>query len=234
MCFSYQKIAKEIKNSDKIILHDDEILSYGSNRICYLYKEHPSKIIKISRDSTHWKRGHRQSLSEWYVSKKIKKTGKDSHISLCHTWVTTNRGPGLVVDKIFDDNGKSLTLRKLLFKKELTVGSALILIEDVIKSFSPLGIPASDFNIDNFILDGNHHDYKLIMVDGFSPKKLDFKTYLLLKSRRLSGFYTHRKWQQAKSQFTKCAQEVYAGNYCYAAAPPLHATSKASSDNSCG
>ncbi|WP_083000171.1 YrbL family protein [Halomonas sp. GT] len=234
MYFSYKKIAKEINNSEQIILHDDDILSYGSNRICYLYKEHPSKLIKISRDSNHWKKGHRQSLSEWYVSQKIKKMCKSSHISFCHTWVTTNRGPGLVVDKIFDDKGKSLTLRKLLFRKELTVDKALILVEDIIRSFFNSGIPASDFNIDNFILNGNHNEYKLIMVDGFSPKKLNFKTYLLLKSKRLSGFYTHRKWQQAKSQFTKCAQEVYAGNYRYAAAPPLHATSKASSDNSRG
>lgn len=231
MYFSYKMIFKNINYNEKIILHDDEILSYGSNRVCYLYKAHPSKIIKVSRDPVHWKKGHRQSLSEWYVSQKLRKVCKGNHISFCHSWVTTNRGPGLVVDKISDDKGESLTLRKLLFDKELTVDKALILVDDIVRNFFDLGIPASDFNVDNFILNGHHNEYKLIMVDGFSPKKLNLKTYLLLKSKRLSGFYTHRRWQLTKSQFTKCAQEVYAGNYHYAEAPPLHTTSKASSEN---
>lgn len=222
----YKTIAAEMSPCETITLHDSDILFYGSNRVCYRYSGHPSKLIKTARNPAQWRRDHRQSLSEWYISKHLNHTSVHCPISYCRRWVMTNLGPGLVVDKIIDNSGHSITLRALLYTKELTVDDATRLVENVIKKFSQCGIPASDFNIDNFILEGNHHDHKLIMVDGFSPKKLNIKAFLLLKSRWLANAYTQRKWQKTKHKFIQCAQQVYEGDYRYAAARPLDNTPK--------
>lgn len=226
MYILYKMIIAEIQTGDKIILTDDDILFYGSNRVCYRYMDNPLKLIKIARNPAQWEKDHRQSFAEWYVYQHTNKAKKDCPISHCYRWIMTNLGPGLVVDKIIDNSGKSVTLRKLLYKKELTVNDAIRLVEEVIKKFSYCGIPASDFNIDNFILDGDHHHHKMVMVDGFSPKTLNLKTFFLLKSKWLASFYTRRKWQKAKSRFAYCAQKVYAGDYRYAAALPLYDTSR--------
>ena len=225
MFVSFREIKKQIKNSNEIILSDNNILSYGSNRICYLDESNPSTLIKIARHPESWKKDHRQSFSEWYVSKTVEPKNTECCISLCQSWVRTNKGPGLVVERIVDDQGQSTTLRKLLFRKELTVEYALLLVEKIVYKFSTTGIPASDFNIDNFVIEGNHTNNKLIMIDGFSPKKLNLKTRLLLQSKVLSNYYTKRKWRKTKSRFTDCAQKVYAGDYNFAAAMPLSDTS---------
>jgi len=156
-------------------LNDSSILSYGSNRVCYLDETNPSKIIKVARHPESWKKDHRQSFSEWYVSKSIASANSDCFISQCQSWVRTNKGPGLVVDRIVDDHGQSITLRKLLFRRELNVEHALLLIEKIIYNFSVNGVPASDFNIDNFVIEGEHANNKLVMIDGFSPKKINLK-----------------------------------------------------------
>lgn len=225
MHYLLERIHREIEKSDNVKLCDEDILSYGSNRICYLYKSSPSQLIKTARHPELWEKDHTQSYSEWYVSKKISAKAIDCHVSLCRRWVKTNRGPGLVVDRVVDDKGQSVTLRALLFKREITVEKALDLIEEIVIQFSNLGIPASDFNIDNFIIEGCHLNNRLIMVDGFSPKKINLKARLLLKSKMLANHYTKLKWRRSKSRFTYCAQKVYAGDYIYAAAKPLHGTS---------
>jgi len=225
MYFSYKSIVKKIECSEKLILNDADILSYGNKRICYYHAKKPSKLIKISRDPKHWKEGHKQSLTEWYVSEKVKSAEEECPISLCHHWINTDKGPGLLVDRISDVKGESRTLRSLLFKRELTVKKAIDLVEETIQIFSAFGIPASDFNIDNFILDGAHDEYKIVMVDGFSPKKTNFKTYLLLNSSVLANLYAKRKWRLIKDKFIYCAQKVYAGDYNFAAAMPLSDTS---------
>ena len=229
MYISFSEIRRKIKNSEKIILTDDNILSYGSNRICYLDASNPAKLIKIARHPERWKKDHRQSFSEWYVSKAVVSANTDCGISLCQSWVRTNKGPGLVVERIVDDHGQSITLRKLLFRREFTVEHALLLVEKIIYNFSITGVPASDFNIDNFVIEGEHANNKLVMIDGFSPKKINLKTHLLLHSKVLSSFYTQRKWRQAKSRFTYCAQKVYAGDYHFAAAIPLSDASNGTS-----
>lgn len=221
MYFSYKNIVKEVEFRKEIILNDAEILSYGNKRICYCYNNNSSKLIKISRDPKHWQEGHKQSLTEWYVSEKVNSTDETCQISACHHWVRTNKGLGLVVDRISDEKGESLTLRSLLFKREITVNKAIELVEDTIQNFSDFGIPASDFNIDNFILDGPHDEYRIVMVDGFSPKKTNLKSYLIIKSKFLANLYAKRKWRLIKTKFTCCAQEVYAGNYHFSAAAPL-------------
>ncbi|MCH4811235.1 YrbL family protein [Vreelandella neptunia] len=225
---SFREIKKQIKSSEKIILNDSSILSYGSNRVCYLDESNPSKIIKVARHPESWKKDHRQSFSEWYVSKSIASTNSDCLISQCQSWVRTNKGPGLVVERIVDDHGQSITLRKLLFRRELNVERALLLVEKIIYNFSVNGVPASDFNIDNFVIEGEHANNKLVMIDGFSPKKINLKTWLLLHSKILSNRYTKRKWRQTKTRFTYCAQKVYAGDYNFAAAMPLSGASKGS------
>ncbi len=230
MKFLLKEIKKEIKHGDKITLNDDDILSYGSNRICYLYESNTSKLIKTARYPEEWEKGHEQSFSEWYVSKNLSSKNIDCRISLCQRWVRTNKGPGLIVDRIVNDKGQSITLRKLLFKREITVEYALNLVEKIVCNLSLIGVPASDFNIDNFVQEGNHLDDKIVMVDGFSPKNLNLKTHLLLKNKILANLYTRRKWRLAKSRFTYCAQKVYAGNYRFAAAIPLHEISPGFSD----
>jgi len=222
MFYSLKRIEKAIEHGDEIVIHDNDIISYGSNRVCYLYKSNPTKLIKVARHPEDWESDHKQSFSEWYVSKNITSKGIECRVSLCEKWVRTNKGPGLVVNRIIDNKGHSLTLRKLLFSKEISVESALNMIENIIKNFSEIGIPASDFNIDNFIFEGDINNRKLIMVDGFSPKNLNLKTHLLLHSKVLSNYYTKRKWRKTKSRFTYCAEKVYAGNYRFAAATPLH------------
>ena len=202
MYISFREISKQINNSKEVILRDANILSYGSNRICYLDETNPSKLIKIARHPENWKKDHRQSFSEWYVTKSIAPVNTDCRISLCQSWVRTNKGPGLVVDRIVDDHGQSITLRKLLFKRELTVNRALFLIENIIYNFSIAGIPASDFNL---------------------------KSNIILQSKVLSSCYTKRKWRQTKPRFTYCAQKVYAGDYCFAAAVPLSDASSGTS-----
>jgi hypothetical protein len=224
-----KEIKRQIKNGEKIILNDDNILSYGSNRVCYFDEANPSKLIKIARHPENWIKDHRQSFSEWYISTSLVTRESDCRISRCQGWVRTNKGPGLVVDRIIDDHGQSVTLRKLLFRRELTVEQAVCLVEKIIYNFSTSGIPASDFNIDNFVIEGEHTNNKLIMIDGFSPKKVNLKTHLLLMSKKLSGYYTKRKWHQTKSRFTYCAQKVYAGDYRFAAAMPLSNISNGSS-----
>ena len=230
MNFFLKAIKKEIKNADNVTLNNHDILFYGSNRVCYLYPSNPSKLIKIARHPQNWSKDHSQSFLEWYVCKRIIAGAIDCQIALCRSWVNTNKGPGLVVDRVVNNQGRSFTLRNLLFNKEITVEHALALVEEIVLNFYTIGIPASDFNIDNFVFKEDSAN-KIIMVDGFSPKKPTFKTCFIISSKKLSNHYTKRKWKQAKSRFIYCAQKVYAGEYSFAAATPLHETSPEFTDD---
>ena len=80
---SIKEIKRQIKDSEKIILNDDNILSYGSNRICYFDEANPSQLIKIARHPENWVKDHRQSFSEWYISTSLVTREKDCRISHC-------------------------------------------------------------------------------------------------------------------------------------------------------
>lgn len=177
------------------ILEEKSLLFKGGERSSY---EHPSfnnRIIKIEHDSSI----NKQNELEYKYYKYLKENNSDlSLIAECFGFCDTNKGIGLVFEKIIDyDFNISKPFRYYLRNNLLSKKIELELLEEL-KTYlfknKILFVDVSTVNVLCKKLDKDN--YRLIIIDGLGARRLNFKYYMYLYIPFLKEYKIKKQWEK--------------------------------------
>ena len=201
--------ALRFSDDNVLALTPDLFLGDGCNRSCYAYPDDPGRCVKIDKPwnkCSHNSRRTRikKALMPWLTGiscngeesrfywTKARKLGEKiyRHAPRCYGIVLTNLGPGLVLERIRDFDGRCSGrldhyLRRYPEKKE----HLLSLVEELISFFKAMDIFLLCWNFDNLLVkqdpvNGDH----LVAIDWKSENKpnddLPFTTLFPFLARR--------------------------------------------------
>lgn len=108
----------------------------------------------------------------------FRKKKKDlSHIAKCYDLIETNKGVGLVFDKIENFDGtKSITFEESVLRKELTDKQENHILNELKGYIFKNSLLCADVSLGNILLQKiSEIDYKLVIVDGLGARKRGWK-----------------------------------------------------------
>jgi len=159
-------------------LDDTLLLAKGNERLCYIYPEDDTKVIKVTYKH---KGGRSQNLLEAAYYKCLKMRGTPmTHLARCYGWSEIAGQKGLVFDRVCDYDGKTApTLNDIIKAKSLSVEKISSLLEKLIHHIEEQKIIFVDSSFDNIICkkleDGS---YRLVIIDGLGGRRLGWKFWL--------------------------------------------------------
>lgn len=186
-----------------IILEKSGFLGKGGERECYLHPNDDDKVIKV----LHLKEKHnRQNELEFEYYKYLKNNINDfSQITKCFGWIETNKGRGLVFQRIKNyDNSKIRTLSyyskyNLLDEK---VGIQLINdLKDYLSTNSILFVDASLSNI--FCQKISKNIFKLVIFDGLGARRYGIKFWLYLRFKQFTKYKIKKQWNTFLNNYNR-------------------------------
>lgn len=157
----------------------DKIAS-GGERDIYLHPEDPTVLIKIHKD-IHVKRNYLDCRC-------IGQANGSARNILPHFvgWVKTNRGHGAVYQAIRDSDGSiSRQLLELANSGEISEADGRALLIDFFSVAFENNLPMHDIHFRNLLVQIDGDRRRLILVDGFGPRREGLKAYLRQKIRML-------------------------------------------------
>ena len=186
---------------DYLTLNDDLFLARGGERSSYIHPTDNSKIIKIIfSDGKH---NNQNELDYTYMEYLKKKNIKFTHIPKCFGWVDTNKGRGLVFDRI--ENYDKSTMRTLSYYCKYNIldeKDGLKLIEQLKDYLFKNDILFIDASLSNIFCQKIASDkFKLIIFDGLGARRTGFKFWLYLHSRLFTRYKIQKQWKTFLSNY---------------------------------
>ena len=187
------------------------LLAKGGERICYIHPNDNTKIIKVLyTKGTH----NNQNELEYIYYEYLNKYNIDlSSISKCYDYIDTNKGKGLVFERIMDFDGKpSKSFRYLIANKLLPydVQEQLILeLKEYLDKNLILFVDTSLTNI--FCKKIEDNKYKLIIIDGLGAKRLGMKFWLYRNSKFYTKYKIKRQWSKFMVMYKKDIKRIKLG-----------------------
>lgn len=173
-----------------IRLNEKDRIARSTTRDCYLHPENPDRVIKILINSPG---RFQQSANdqEWRSYQYLqKRCGRQDFFVLCHGFVDTTLGRGLVFDCVRDFDGKvSHSLLDILTDPEYD----LIRVEEALGRFCRVlnekEIPLFDLNLLNILIQvmpgGAYHPVSIDVKSKFNNYEfIPFSSYIPFFSRR--------------------------------------------------
>jgi hypothetical protein len=174
-----------------LVINHQDCIGDSMTRLCYLDPRDPGRVIKIMRNKPVSRR-YDSNWQEWqHYQYILKRHGHLDFTTVCHGFVETSLGPGLVFDCIRDHDGQvSSRLHKALTQPEKydlqAVGAVLkricrIIVEKNVQLF--------DMNLFNILIqirdDGSYHPYVVDIKGRYNNYEwIPVSTYLPFFSRR--------------------------------------------------
>ncbi len=163
----------------------------GGKRECYVNPQDADICIKIHRDDAlpsslreqaPWWRSFRkgekafdESFSDWKVLKELSSSNDPiiwQHLPRLHGWVETDRGRGLAIELLRDDDGLiSLTLLDWIWKNG-TSEKLDLAINAFCLFWESQEIPSRSLGLHNIIAQEKNGDIRLVLIDGFGSTQL--------------------------------------------------------------
>lgn len=174
------------------------LIGRGSKRDCHAHPRNPNLCIKVARYVDSWWECQEQSVVEWHYINSLKKRNVPLyHLADCLGWVQTNKGVGLVTERVLDEDGyPALTLRDAVsaglvdMKKVMTLLSAL-------KAWAlNYSVAIADLNGANLMLRHEGGEYVLVFVDGVGSRKPSWKLSFYQRCLWFARLKTKRQWQR--------------------------------------
>lgn len=186
-----------------INLKKKDFLNKGGERTCYINPLNNKQIIKV----LHLKdKNNKQNELEYiyYTYLKNKKINF-SNIAQCFTWINTDKGAGLIFEKIVDYDGKISKSFRFYTRHNLldnnTETSLLKNLKNYLERNLILFIDVSTVNV--LCQKINQYEYKLIIIDGLGARRLGFKFYLYLYSNFLTKYKIQKQWNKFIINYNK-------------------------------
>lgn len=189
--------------SKKIILNEDHFLSKGGERNCYIHPNDNSKVIKI----VHRKEKHNEQnkLEYMYYNYLEKKNVSLKYLSKCFGFIDTNLGEGLVFERILDfDNTPSKSFKVYLQNKSFNKLLENSLVNNLKKYLFENDILFIDVDLSNVFCQKISNDkYKLVIIDGLGARRLNWRFYLYLFSKKFTRYKIKKQWKKFYNNYLK-------------------------------
>lgn len=179
-------------------LSGDSLIGRGNKRDCHVHPDHPDLCIKVARDPERWEECHQQSVVEWYYLSHLQQREIPfDHLVACHGWVQTNRGIGLVLERVRDEKGSTApTLGQALASGSIDHADALTLLARLKAWALKHAVVITDFSTKNLILRHRNGRRELVLVDGIGSRRAEWKFTLYQTFAFLSRRKTRRQWKR--------------------------------------
>ncbi|PHR70380.1 MAG: hypothetical protein COA66_12405 [Arcobacter sp.] len=177
-------------------------LGKGGERECYVHPNDNTKVIKIMY--LKGKHNFQNELEEEYYKFLDKKNVDFSHITKCFSWIETNKGKGLVFERI--ENYDKTRIETLSYYSKYTildenVGKELLAeLKDYVFKNSILFVDVSLSNI--FCQKISKNKYRLIIFDGLGGRRKGIKFWFYLKSETFTKYKIKKQWKKFLSNYS--------------------------------
>jgi hypothetical protein len=152
------------------------LIGSGRERDVYLYPGRADRVVKIMKPEAGV---DRNSVEEWFLARARRPRGLVA-VPALHGWVESNRGRGLVYQRIREDWGTTCrSLTQCLTEGALEAERSQALFELAIASLRDEGFLVYDPTPDNILMratpgpDGR----QLVLVDGFGPNTITTRAF---------------------------------------------------------
>lgn len=160
------------------------IVARGHHRTCYRHPDEPGRCIKIEHkvDTSALNRLE-WSYYEFLHRRRVPLT----HIAACHGWIETNRGRGLVFDRVTVDGHPDSpieTLEQAILNRTLSRADIASSVAELAVYLRRHGLIWSDENPGNLCV-VRHPSLRLVIVDGLGGRLNKNIKYRIIRSSRL-------------------------------------------------
>lgn len=176
-------------------ISDTLFLARGGERDIYMHPNDNSKIIKIIfRDKKH---NNQNELDFQYMNYLEKNNIPLLHIPKCFGWVNTNKGLGLVFERVENYDKSQIFTLSHYTKYNIIKDDVVKLLIDELKEYlfsnDILFVDASLSNV--FCQKVSSSKYKLIIFDGLGGRRPGIKFSLYLYSKLFTRYKIKKQWQ---------------------------------------
>ena len=176
-------------------LSPDMRIGRGSKRDCYAHPGNPDLCIKVPR---HPDRADAQqpSIVEWYCATALDRRGVPfRHRARCYGWVETDRGTGLVMERVRNrDGAPALTLYEAVHKHGLAMEQIACLFAELKRWVLTNAVPVTDLNSGNLLVRHTDNRAYLVLVDGIGGQKVKFKFVFYRRFPWFARLLSWRRW----------------------------------------
>ncbi|WP_158583574.1 YrbL family protein [Salinisphaera sp. Q1T1-3] len=178
-----------------LVLDDDSRIGRGSKRDCHRHPTDDDLCIKVAR-RPHRPDAQQPSIVEWYCAQSLDTRHVPyEHRARCHGWVNTNRGPGLVVERIRNANGQaSRTLAEQAGDTGLSEEELKPLFDSLHTWVIEHGVPVTDLNSGNLVLREVDGQRRLVLIDGIGGQKVKLKFVMYRRSAWFARRLSRNRW----------------------------------------
>jgi len=192
-------------------LNDTMIIAKGGERTCYAHPKDVKKVIKIVHTlNIHNKQNE---LEYSYMNYLVNKNTDLSALTKCYGYISTNKGKGLIFDRVLDfDGSASKSFRYMLAKQLIPLEEQKILINDLKIYLEKNNVLFVDTSLTNIFCPRiSENVYRLIIVDGLGAKRLGLKFFLYKLSKTYTKYKIKRQWQKFMQMYKKDLKRVALG-----------------------
>jgi len=184
-----------------IELTDSLFLGKGGERSAYLHPRDDSKIIKVLFSEN--KHNYQNELDYAYSTYLKNKNIEFTHITKCFGWIETNKGKGLIFERIKNYDGS--TIRTLSYYSKYNMFNEktdLFLINELKSYLFKNDILFVDASLSNIFCQKISKDkYKLIIFDGLGARRMGIKFWLYLHSILFTRYKIKKQWKVFLNNF---------------------------------
>ncbi len=185
----------DMSQSSAIVL--TEKLGSGGERDCYIHPDNKKLCVKVNRPGVI---GRRQNLIDWTYYKSLSARNIASpHIPACHAWINTDKGIGLVTDRICRaDFSAAPSVLEALHSGEISLNQATTLINTLFEYMISHNVVVVDYHPDHFILSEQPDSSVVVaIVDGLGTRHLGFRFWLRTHIHAYGRKKTRAVWKKA-------------------------------------
>lgn len=195
----------------EVILKDEDLIAKGGERFCFVHPNDVNKVIKIVY--TQGVHNNQNELEFNYYSLLKKRKVNFSHLVQCYGYVQTNKGLGLIFDRVMDYDGQpSKSFRYYLAHKLISVDEQKKLLEEFRVYLETNLILFVDTSLTNiFAQKISENQLKIIIVDGLGAKRTGIKFMFYQYSKVYTKYKIKKQWKKFMTMYKKDIQRSILG-----------------------
>ncbi|EGA70892.1 hypothetical protein VISI1226_16673 [Vibrio sinaloensis DSM 21326] len=152
-----------------LILDDKLLLGQGNERECYVHPDDQALCIKVYKPDMIVR--SQNSIEYFYLKYLELKKVPFTHIPKCYRWIDTNKGKGLLIERILDGDGTpSLSMIEAIQKELVTKEVAKQLLVQLGDYLIKHRICISDINVDQVLLKNVNNQWVPMIIDGIGSR----------------------------------------------------------------
>lgn len=186
-----------------LALKEKDLLAKGGERLCFVHPHDVTKVIKIVY--THGVHNNQNELEFNYYSLLKKRKVDFSHLVQCYDYIETNKGKGLVFDRVLDYDGQaSKSFRYYLANKLIPIDEQKKLLEEFRIYLEKNLILFVDTSLTNiFAQKISNNKFKIVIVDGLGAKRTGIKFLMYKYSKIYTQYKIKKQWKKFMTMYNK-------------------------------